>query len=149
MIIYTTKVIFLKCLILMCFFSLLECKKRNVRSYGKQKGNLKRKTCAEKRKNSSHKNVSFVLNNHGRYGLLSFLSLPISASRNLELDANKFYNRAKNSYNAALLTRCYVQHFLSPYINSEVNHTSHFIKVLFINKGMEFIDLHSIFKDKS
>ena len=26
------------------------------------------------------------------------------------------------SYNAAILTRCYVQHFLSPYIVSEVNH---------------------------
>ena len=28
-----------------------------------------------------------------------------------------------------------------------VNHKSHFIKIPFINKGMEFIDLHSIFKD--
>ena len=25
----------------------------------------------------------------------------------------------------------------------------HFIKILFINKGIEFIDLHSIFKDNS
>ena len=50
-------------------------------------------------------------------------------------------------YKAALLTRCYVQHFLSPYIDSEVNHKRHFIKIPFINKVMEFIDLHSIFKD--
>ena len=50
-------------------------------------------------------------------------------------------------YKAALLTRCYVQHFLSPYIDSEVNHKRHFIKITFINKGIEFIDLHSIFKD--
>ena len=34
------------------------------------------------------------------------------------------------------------QHFLSPYIDSEVNHKRHFI-----NKSIEFIDLHSIFKD--
>ena len=40
-----------------------------------------------------------------------------------------------------------MQHFLSPYIDSEVNHKSHLIKIPFINKGMEFIDLHSIFKD--
>ena len=33
--------------------------------------------------------------------------------------------------------------------NSEVNHERHFIKIPFINKGMEFIDLHSIFKDNS
>ena len=42
---------------------------------------------------------------------------------------------------------CYVQHFLSPYIDSEVNHKRYFIKIPFINKGMELIDLHSIFKD--
>ena len=35
---------------------------------------------------------------------------------------------------------------LCPYFDSEVNHKRHFIKITFINKGMEFIDLHSIFK---
>ena len=38
--------------------------------------------------------------------------------------------------------------FFSPYIDSEVNQNRHFIKIPFINKGMAFIDLHSIFKDK-
>ena len=71
--------------------------------------------------------------------------MPISVLRNLE--ANKFYDRANKSYKAALFTNCYVQHFLSPYIESEVNHKRHFIKIPFINKGIEFIDLHSIFKD--
>ena len=55
-----------------------------------KKGNLKRIICAEKRINTSLKKVSFDLNNHGRHGLLSFLSFPISVLRNLELDANKF-----------------------------------------------------------
>ena len=32
-------------------------------------------------------------------------------------------------------------------MHSEVNHKRHFIKIPFINKGLEFIDLHSIFKD--
>ena len=45
------------------------------------------------------------------------------------------------------LTRCYVQHFRSPNITFEVNQKRHFIKIPFINKGMEFIDLDSIFKD--
>ena len=76
-----------------------------------------------------------------------FSSLPISVLRNLELEANKLYDRANKLYKAALLTRCYVQHFLSPYINSDVNHKQHFIKIPFINKGIEFIDGHSIFKD--
>ena len=73
--------------------------------------------------------------------------MPISVLRNLELEANKFYDKANKLYKAALLTTCYVQHFLSPYIDSEVNHKRHFIKIPFINKGMEFIDLHSICKD--
>ena len=63
--------------------------------------------------------------------------------------ANAFYDRANNSNNTDLFTRCSVQHFLSPYIDSEVNHKRHFIKISLINKGMEFIDLHGIFKDKS
>ena len=52
-------------------------------------------------------------------------------------------------YEAALLTRCYTQHALRPYINSEINHIRHFIKIPFINKGIEFIDLPSIFRDNS
>ena len=71
--------------------------------------------------------------------------MPISVLRNLE--ANKFYDRANKLNKAALLTRCYVQHFLGPYIVSEVNHKQHFIKIPFIKKGIEFIDLHSNFKD--
>ena len=75
--------------------------------------------------------------------------MPISGLRNLELEANKLYNRANKSYKAALLTMCYVQHFQSPYMDSEVNHKRHFIKIPFINKGMEFISLQRIFKDNS
>ena len=41
----------------------------------------------------------------------------------------------------------YAQHLLSPYIDSDVNHKRHFIKIPLINKCIEFIDLHSIFKD--
>ena len=45
----------------------------------------------------------------------------------------------------ALLTRCYTQHALRPFIDAEVNHQRHFIKILFKNN----IDLPSIFQDKS
>ena len=50
---------------------------------------------------------------------------------------------------SAILTRCYTQHALWPYIDSEINHIRHFIKIQFVNKGIEFINLPSIFKDKS
>ena len=65
------------------------------------------------------------------------------------LRANKFYDRNHQIYDAALLTRCYTQHALRPLIDSEINHQRHFIKIPFINKGMDFIDLPSIFQDKS
>ena len=45
MMIYIMKEIFLKCLILMFFFSLLECKRRKSISHGKRNnGNIKHKT---------------------------------------------------------------------------------------------------------
>ena len=52
-------------------------------------------------------------------------------------------------YDAALLTRCYTQHALRPFIDSESNHIKSFIKFHFINKGIDFSDLPSIFQDKS
>ena len=64
-------------------------------------------------------------------------------------EANKFYDRTNRLYDAALLTRCYTQHALRPVIDSKINHIRHFIKIPFINKGMDFIDLPSIFRDKS
>ena len=126
------------------FFSVLECKRRKSRSHDKRKnGNIKRKICTEKRLNTSLKDLYLALTNHGWHGLFSFLSsLPISVLRNLELEANNLYDRANILYKAALLTRCYVQYFLSPYIDSGVNHKRHFIKIPLINKGIEFIDLH-------
>ena len=36
-----------------------------------------------------------------------------------------------------------------PVIDSKINHIRHFIKIPFINKGMDFIDLPSIFRDES
>ena len=132
-------------------FSLLEIRKRKSRSHGiRKKGNGKRKKRAVKRSNTSLKDLSKVLEDHGRHSMLSFLSsLPISVLRILDTEANKFYDRNHQLYDAALLTRCYTQHALRPFVDSEINHKRHFIKIPFINKGIEFIDLPSIFKDRS
>ena len=67
----------------------------------------------------------------------------------MDIEANKFYDRAHRLYDAAILTRCYTQHALRPFIDSEINHIRQFIKIQFVNKGIEFINLPSIFKDKS
>ena len=60
-----------------------------------------------------------------------------------------FYDRKHDLYEATLLTRCYTQHATRPYIDSEINHIRHFIKIPFINKGIEFIELPSIFPDNN
>ena len=79
--------------------------------------------------------------------LSKLASLPTSSLRKLDDEANKFYDRKHDLCEAALLTRCYTQHALRPYIDSEINHITHFIKIPFINKGIEFIDLPSIFRE--
>ena len=132
-------------------FSLLEIRKRKRRSHGKrQKGNDKHKRCAAQKSGTSLNNLSPKLREHGRHAMLSFLSsLPISVLRILDIEANRFYDRNHQMYEAALLTRYYTQHALRPFIDAEINHQRHFIKIPFINKGMYFIDLPSIFQDKS
>ena len=68
-----------------------------------------------------------ILLNSGRHQMLSKLaSLYVSSLRKLDDEANKFYDRKHNLYEAALLTRCYTQHALRPYIDSEINHIRHF-----------------------
>ena len=90
-----------------------------------------------------------ILLNSGRHQMLSELaSLSISSLRKLDDEANKFYDRKHDLYEPALLTRCYTQNALRPYIDSEINHIRHF-KIPFINKGIEFIDFPSIFRDNN
>ena len=82
--------------------------------------------------------------------MLSYLSyLPVAVLRSLDTEVNKFYDRNYQIYDAALLTICYTQHALRPFIDSESNHIQHFVNISFINKGIGFTDLASIFQDKS
>ena len=69
--------------------------------------------------------------------LSKLASLTVSSLRKLDYEANKFYDRKHDLYEAALLTRYYTQHALRPYIDSEINHIRH------------FIDLPSIFRDNN
>ena len=130
------------------FSLLVNIRRRNKRSRGKRKnGNLKRR----------HKNKTFwtltdlwKILKSGRHQMLSKpSSLSIASLRKLDEEANKFYDGKHDLYHTALLTRCYTQHALRPYIDSEMNHIRHFIKLPFINKGIDFIDLPSIFRDNT
>ena len=117
--------------------------------YGK-KGNDKRNRCAIMKLNTSLNDLAVKLRIHGRHQMLSYLSsLPIAVLRSLDTEGNGFYDRIHQMYDAALLTRCYTQHALRPFIDSEFNRIRRFIKIPFIDKGIDFIDLPSIFHDKS
>ena len=67
-------------------------------------GNGKRKRRSVKRSNTSIRDLSKVLD-QGRHSMLSFSSLSISVLRLLDTEANKFYDRSYQLYDAALLTR--------------------------------------------
>ena len=130
-------------------FSLLEFRKRKTRSHGiKKNGNCKRKSRVQKLANCTLRDLATKLDVHGRHCMLSYLSSsPISVLRSLGTEANKFYDRTTRLYDAALLTRCYTQHALRPVIDSKINHLRHFIKIPFINKGMDFILIYRAFSE--
>ena len=46
--------------------------------------------------------------------LSHLVTLSISSLSSLDINANKFYGRAHQLYDAALLTGCYTQHALQP-----------------------------------
>ena len=75
--------------------------------------------------------LSYILNNHCLRSMLSFWSsLPVFVKHVLDLEANKFYDKGHQLYDAALLTRCYTQHALHPTIDNEVNNKRHLLKFL-------------------
>ena len=127
-------------------FSLFDIRRCNRRSRGKRKNvNLKRK---QKNKTFWTLTDLWKILKSGRQQMLSKLSsLSIASLRKLEEEAYKFYDRKHDLYHTALLNRCYTQHGVRPYIDSEINHIRHFIKIPFINKGFDFIDLPNIFRD--
>ena len=130
-------------------FSLLEFRKRTARSHGiKKNGNCKRKSRVQQLANCTLRDLAAKLDVHGRHMLSYLISLPITVLRSLDTEVNKFYDRTNRLYDAALLTRCDTQHALRPVIDSKIDHIRHFNKIRFINKGMDLIDLPSIFKDK-
>ena len=80
--------------------------------------------------------LSIILKHSGRHMALSHLvTLSISSLRNLDIGADNLYDKAHRLYDAALLTRCYSQHALRPYIDSQINHIRHFIKIQICQQG--------------
>ena len=105
---------------------MLKFRKSTARSHGiKKNGNFNRKSRVQKSANCIVRYLDGKLDVHGRHSMLSFLSsLPISVLSIFDIEVH-------------------------PVIDSKINHVRHFNKIPFINKGMDFIDLPSTFRDKS
>jgi hypothetical protein len=128
-------------------FDLYYCNKRNTRSRGiKRNGNIKRSL----RKSISVNDCHNILINSGRHCLLSCLThLSISTLKSLDEEADIIYLQTNPLYTTANIIQSYTTHKLRPHIDREENHKRHFFKLRFLNKGMDFINLSSIFNDKN
>jgi hypothetical protein len=128
-------------------FDLLEIRKRKSRSHGiRTNGNIKRKS----RVHCSIHDLQNILKHSGRHAMLSRLaSLSISSLQKVDKEADDIVIRTHPLYEVASLTQCYTRHVLRPHIDLESDHQRHFLKISFLNKGIDFIDLPSIFKDKT
>ena len=64
--------------------------------------------------------------------LSRLVTLSTSSLRNLDIETNKFYDRAHRLNDAAPLTKCSIHHALRLYIDSKTNHIRHFLKIRFV-----------------
>lgn len=128
-------------------FSILNIRKRKSRSHGCRKnGNIKRKS----RINMSVADLDVILKNSGRHSMLSRLtSLSIKSLKDIDEEADNHVIRTDPFYTVSYLIQSYTQHILRPHIDSDSDHDRHFLKISFSNKGIDFIDLPRIFRDKN
>ena len=126
-------------------FTIFSIRKRKSRSHGVRKnGNLKRKL----RRKINLLELHNLYSNAGIHTMLSRLcSLPISSLKEIDEEADKIILRTNPLYKTASITQSYTSHILKPHIDTESDHRRHFLKIPFINKAIEFIDIQSIFRD--
>jgi uncharacterized protein YjaZ len=75
-------------------------------------------------------------------------SLSLRSLKTLDEEADNIVIQTDPLYTAAYLIQSFTQHILRPHIDTTAEHDRHFLKVTFLNKGIDFIDLPSIFRDK-
>lgn len=128
-------------------FSIFHLRKRKSRSHGKRKNhNIRRKS---KIKISLH-HLNSIFKNSGIHTALSKIaSLSISSLRILCNETDKFVSRDHPLYDIARLVDNYALHYLKPHIDDTEEHRRHFLKINFLNKGVDFINLPSILNDKN
>ena len=127
-------------------FNILSITKRKRRSHGRRKNhNIKRKS----KSNISISDLFNIFKQSGRHALLSRVTnLSISSLHQLDEEADNIYIQTHPMYEMASIIQSYSQHVLRPHVDEASSHKRSFLKILYCNKGIDFIDLASIFKDK-
>ena len=127
-------------------FSLFSSRRRKTRSHGRRRNrNIKRKN----RKDLSLLTLHTIRKQSGTHGMLSVLaSAPITKLLTLDSEASQIISRNDPLYMTACITESFTQHKLRPHIDDKLHHKRYFLKINFLNKGIDLIDLPSIFNNK-
>jgi hypothetical protein len=124
-------------------FSILNIRKRKSRSHGvRRNDNLKRKS----KITLSVNYLNIILKNSGKHAILSRLtSLSLSSLKILKAEADNMVIQTDPLNTAAYPIQSYTRHILRPHMDKTSDHDRHSLKVTLLNKGIDFIDLPSIF----
>lgn len=119
-------------------------KLRHRRSHGRRQNyNIRHK----KKTNITVKDLYIIFKNNGRHGLFTRLcSIPITNlyKISLECDTMSFNSPL---YECSKIIDAFCYHRLYPRIDQLEDHVKHFLKIKYINKGIDLIDISSIFRD--
>lgn len=128
-------------------FKIFSIRKRKTRSHGKRKnGNIKKRSRTKTSLTDLHNiHISF-----GKHKMLSLLtSLSLTSLKEIDDQADKIILSTDPLIRTACLIQSYTRHVLHPHIDKLSEHQRFFLKIPFINKGIDCIDIQSIFKDKT
>lgn len=119
---------------------------RNKRSHGKRINRNKRK---HHRRNVSISDLLKIFQNNGRYNLLCTLgSIPATKLNSILEECNSI-SVASPKYEVALIISAFCYHKLFPKIDKQEDHKRYFLKLKYINKGIDLIDISNIFRNPS
>lgn len=119
---------------------------RNNRSHGKRKNRNQR---IKHRINYTLADLLSIIKNNGRHQVLCKLGqIPISKLYAIFLECDKI-SFFSPFYEYTRIITAFCHHRLFPIIDKPENHKRHFLKLKYINRGIDFINLSSIFNDSS
>lgn len=127
-------------------FHIFPYKRRKRRSRGKRVNRNIRK----RRKCSCTLRELHALYLQSRHALLTKLSsLPVSSLLRIKQDASSIVLRSNPLYEVSSIVEQFINHRITPHIDNKEEHRRYFIKLQYVNKGLDFINLSSILRDKN